>query len=1358
MAESTLRAYLKEIDELIEHNQLDEAIAHCRHILETYPKHLDTYRLLGKAYLEAKRYGDAADIFQRVLSAVPDDFVSHVGMSIVREDEGNTDAAIWHMERAFETNPANPAIQQELRRLIGRRDGIEPHKVRLTRGALARMYAHGELFPQAVAELRAALQEDPERTDLLVVLAEMYWRTGQRNEAVEVCNRIIEKLPYCREANRILAAAYQASGRHDQAAPFHRRLASLDPYFAFVESAMADPQMVDPGSVRIERLIWEPGQVAAGQPIWASSLGVDLATKPEVAYTAPTVPLAGPMPSWLEELGAGEAGAGDSFERPSAAPPAPSAPVAPSRPADEIPDWMREAGWQPATGEAREGPVSFSDEDLAALEQGLLPGEDQAAGELAPGEIPEWLKAVAPKEFTQAAFSAGAPSLEPEPPIGEDSGPLPAWLQDVSADDGVGPPDDTGNVLGGWAPTPLEPEIAEAAEQLEPEVPGPAFSEVPPFQEARGIPTWIEESSPGATDTIVAWLGDRPGRDMGPEPENLPEWMREPLEEPPSALPEETPSQPSMPAWLSGVAEAAAQQEPVLPEEVPWLAEAETAETAEAPEAEEWVAGLGDQAGEPVTTGPREPPDWLRGIVEPGLARPGEPSAPKEPPEWLREAIEPVTGRRAAVEEPEPDWLRGLAEPELTAPARPATGLSPTWLEALKEEMGKPPKSMPEEVDWLRGIVEPEAAPQAEPEEELRAHEWIQSISHPEPLAREEAAETPVWLEGLGAEPSEAPIRDLAREAEMLGEREVPGAGQPAAEEDVLQWLESLAASQAAPEAEAAIEAYATAPETPLVEERALPEEPAESLEWLERLAAERGIETPIEEVAPMPEGPPQPSEAVPREPPEEMLPSWMEGLPGIEPEQPLPSDLSAEPVEAGAKPVEPEAPVWMKAPIVEPPTTPLEVPDWLLAAAREEVPAREAQALQEAAAEQAPVQPAGVPESLEVTGAEEEGRETPPTPLPEERIPTGMLEIPEWLKAAAAEEAPASEEPTPTEAPAATPVEERIPTGMLEIPEWLKAAATEEAPTAEEATPQEAPVALPIEERIPTGMLEIPDWLKGATAEEAIADAGPATEERIPGGIMEVPEWLKAAAEAETPPVAAGVPESLQLSGPEMRPGDKPSDEPTVEPGAREVPDWSATPVRAQPSPPEFQPSMPRAAEAELSKAMPEWRPPREPAAPAAPPPAPSPTAAGSPHRAAAIPMAAIAPPPSARAAIPMAAVAPVPAIFRHAAPAAPAPPASLEPGGEPPPARSTVGAAPEALERARRALASGDILRAAKDYGSLIRKKRDIPAVIEDLRAALARDASLAAFWQILGDAYMKLDMLPEAIDAYRRGLEAV
>ncbi|MCJ7585184.1 MAG: hypothetical protein MUO30_10505, partial [Anaerolineales bacterium] len=133
MTNVSLRIYNREIESLIEGGRIDEAIAHCQHILKTFPMNVKTYQLQGKAFLEVRRYADAADIFQRVLMAVPDDFVAHVGMSIIRDDECKVDDAIWHMERAFEIQPSNPAIQGELKRLYGQRDGIEPPKVRLTR-------------------------------------------------------------------------------------------------------------------------------------------------------------------------------------------------------------------------------------------------------------------------------------------------------------------------------------------------------------------------------------------------------------------------------------------------------------------------------------------------------------------------------------------------------------------------------------------------------------------------------------------------------------------------------------------------------------------------------------------------------------------------------------------------------------------------------------------------------------------------------------------------------------------------------------------------------------------------------------------------------------------------------------------------------------------------------------------------------------------------------------------------------------------------------------------------------------------------------------------------------------------------
>jgi tetratricopeptide (TPR) repeat protein len=193
MAKISLREYNREIENFINSGRIDEAIAHCLYILKLFPKCIDSYRLLGKAYLESQRYSEAADILTRILSVIPDDFVSQIGMSIIREDEGNLDAAIYHMERAFEVKPSNSAVQDELRRLYGRRDGIEPPRVRLTRGALVRMYARGELYTQAIAEIRAALVEDSQRVDLEVILARIYLNLGRKVESTEVCSRLVNK-------------------------------------------------------------------------------------------------------------------------------------------------------------------------------------------------------------------------------------------------------------------------------------------------------------------------------------------------------------------------------------------------------------------------------------------------------------------------------------------------------------------------------------------------------------------------------------------------------------------------------------------------------------------------------------------------------------------------------------------------------------------------------------------------------------------------------------------------------------------------------------------------------------------------------------------------------------------------------------------------------------------------------------------------------------------------------------------------------------------------------------------------------------------------------------------------------------
>ena len=314
-------------------------------------------------------------------------------MSIIREDEGNLDEAIWHMQRAFETQPANSAIQGELRRLHGRREGIEPPKIRLTRGALARMYLKGELYAQALAELRAGLHEDSKRYDLQVVLAQAYYLAGQRVDAAEACSTLLKSLPFCLEANKILAEILSHSERADEAQVYAKRVQSLDPYMAHLTPAASTPERVTDTAVLLEKLEWRPGIQTADvmqQPEWATSLGVDLGSTSGSES----------LPDWLS--GTGEkatqkelASAKPFDELPS------SLEETPAVDDDTVPDWMKDAGWT-------ESQATRDQEEFLPLSEA-----DGLVRDLEPADIPDWLKTMAPSGSTE--IPPINPPPEPEP-------------------------------------------------------------------------------------------------------------------------------------------------------------------------------------------------------------------------------------------------------------------------------------------------------------------------------------------------------------------------------------------------------------------------------------------------------------------------------------------------------------------------------------------------------------------------------------------------------------------------------------------------------------------------------------------------------------------------------------------------------------------------------------------------------------------------------------------------------------------------------------------------------------------------------------------------------------------------------
>jgi len=673
MAEIALRTYLQDIERLLAREAYDEAIAHCRHILTYFPMNVDTYRLLGKALLEKGQHLDAADVFQRILSADPSDFVSHVGLAIIREEDGVLDQAIWHMERAYELQPNNTAILDELRRLYSKRDGRDPGRIGLTRAALARLYAQGDLFEQAIAELQKALADDPERVDVQLLLAETLWRDEQQSQAAARSHLVLARLPNCISANAILARVALANEDEAGAAPYLELLKALAPYQAAEIQPSSDGQ-----EPRLPRL--------------------------EVQSPAPAIQAGEEGPDWVRELGSAF-GEGAGSEAVAAASPAAE---------EELPDWLREmAALLPdislADAASGSGPGAEAGDQAAAPDLVTLAGSSAPSDSLAEllasassfeppeaavasassaptsAETPDWLREAMEEipDFVEADLSEGeatAASAAWSSPAGE----MPDWLREAAAEveTEVEPAptqmgqEPTAAAIPDWLRAPLEEMQAPPEAEAPPPEPEPAEAEVaaPIAAATAEAPAQVEA---GPTETALAWLDQiaaQPEEGIAGEPAGvveIPEWLREPAAATPEA--EEVPewiaqalSEPvdtTAPAAVEpppALEVPAAEMEPAQPVETP-AAEVTPAEPLAAPavegESPEWLAA---PVAEAVPIGPPEAP-----VPEAGLPA-AEALSPVEAP--LMEAAAPVV----EAEEPEPP-----AAPAETVAAEAAEFIAP---------------------------------------------------------------------------------------------------------------------------------------------------------------------------------------------------------------------------------------------------------------------------------------------------------------------------------------------------------------------------------------------------------------------------------------------------------------------------------------------------------------------------------------------------------------------------------------------------------------------------------------------------------------------------------------------------------
>lgn len=729
MPQYSLREYTVKIAAQIQDGQIEEAIAHTRHILSRYPRYLPAYSLLARASMEKGDFSHASHFFQTILSANPEDADAWMNLAQLSDDLGEIEQAVWYMERAFEIEPGNSRVRERLRQLYNQRDGVERGRIKLTPAALARTQIRSGSFRRASQKLQRILRTEPNLSPLQtaaleVTLAKALWnQKGKTSLANDVCGSLLQKLPRCFQANLIRAQIYAGAGQAKEAAPYLDIARQLDPEGEFAFKLLGPQSPLPQTRIEIPYLDYQPKQTKPLEPVptqqedtrWLDNLGQgaqpgakpapgrDTVSEIEQApqapsSTAPQPELALPdereavtsaelaVPAWLREIqqeGTQDTDTQENLDW-----------------LDESEDELDEAGIGTALPQSGASEISDLLEGLMPMSDEPDQGEPASLAErqtmVAP-EVPEWLldlgQEVEPAEDELETGGLLSSDHEPEPEI-------PDWLQLLDQTEEQAAPSRIDS-----EPIPAPPEPKPTGEREA------AWAELD-LSDDPDRPAWLKE--------LQAEIAGMPSISPGTRPLDRRVPASELPQEPRAGEGEQEDYE-----WLAdlGISE--------LPEEEPAL------EPTPEDELPDWLLQLRDQTSAEVST-PLEP-------------EPAEPEATIVEPELELDELELEASailetdfdlEAQELDQELPEWLQSLeTESELELETGPVGDLeieqAPDWLSESEEEPVStvPIDQMP---DWLSRLQETEAVPSdelelAEPEPQLATEadhlEWLQELA-----------------------------------------------------------------------------------------------------------------------------------------------------------------------------------------------------------------------------------------------------------------------------------------------------------------------------------------------------------------------------------------------------------------------------------------------------------------------------------------------------------------------------------------------------------------------------------------------------------------------------------------------------
>jgi tetratricopeptide (TPR) repeat protein len=377
MAEVQLATLAAEAREAIDSEDLARAADACRRAILHFPRWVEGYWLLGHILVESGYVPQARSCFEAVASAMPDDPRAYQGLADAAEQQHDVATAVAGLTRALEVGEESQSVLAELRRLQQQAGYVVGDTFTNARVAHARLVA-GQ-FEEADVAAERALQDEPDRLDLLVVQAVARLFGGDRGGSEKVCRQLLDLSPDCLKALAILRYLVPGEG---------------------TVAMVADLDALDPEG---QTLVWLRGQM--------TTLG----------YEADDLPAAPRLVAWQEDEQPGRDGAREI------------------RPLDRLipeleevwPQWLQQAaqatpevraGEPPVRSEEAPPPPTFAQDEAPPSAPSFLGDVDTLAREFEDAMRP------APVEEPPAAANAAPELLDEKPaeeePVAEESAAL----------------------------------------------------------------------------------------------------------------------------------------------------------------------------------------------------------------------------------------------------------------------------------------------------------------------------------------------------------------------------------------------------------------------------------------------------------------------------------------------------------------------------------------------------------------------------------------------------------------------------------------------------------------------------------------------------------------------------------------------------------------------------------------------------------------------------------------------------------------------------------------------------------------------------------------------------------------------